>query len=611
MGSQATVTALSIEHGHPIGIDTPVPRFSWQMADVRPGAAQRSYRIQVASGPAFSDAKVIWDSGEVTRSNSVLVPYAGPSLSSHTRYHVRVAIQDHHEQWTDWSESLRFETAYLSGEWEASWIAGPEEESPRSEEGRPGDVHPAPYVRKEIDVPAAALEGATVRLSVACRGLAEVFINGRRVGEDVLAPGWTDYNLRCQYITYDVTDYLVPGTNVIGAILGDGWYSGRIARLRDGERRFGSTPQLLLELRAASGLLAVSDGSWRWAYGPIIRSDIYDGEVYDARKELAGWNEPGTSDAEWKPVRVVGPARASWNGNISETPPMLDAKVVPPVRRVREIVPVAITQPDSRHIYDLGQNITGWARIAVAGKAGQTITVRFAEMLQEDGSLYTENLRSALATDSYTFAADGEITWEPRFTFHGFRYVELSGIHIEPDSKQVTGVVLHNDLEETGRFSCSSELINQLQSNIQWGQRGNYLEAPTDCPQRDERLGWTGVVGRGDYLSVDHLPALRRPAHPGRSLRLHASVYRFHGATQPWAHPLRRVCHAVGRVRRLGEHGRARGKSVRGNAEGSHWNRVLRPQHGAASPHGDSPGEAGRRSHAGGSPQAHRAGLPG
>jgi alpha-L-rhamnosidase len=413
---------------------------------------------------------------------------------------VRVAVEDQHEQWSEWSEPVWFETGYLYHEWSGSWVAGPAEE-PRSidDEATPGEAHPAPYLRREFELSEDRIEGITVRLSVVCRGLAEIFINGRRVGADVLSPGWTDYNLRCQYITHDATDFLVPGTNVIGAILGDGWYSGRIARVQDGIRRFGSTPQLLLELRSVadpggvSELLIATDAEWQWATGPILLSDIYDGEVYDARKELSGWNETGTPDGDWKPVRVVGPAEASWTGSVSEKPPKLDAKLVPPVRRIREITPVAVSEPESgRHVYDLGQNITGWARVAVAGATGKTVTARFAEMLQEDGTLYTENLRSALATDSYTFASEDAITWEPKFTFHGFRYVELSGIDIDPDPSQVTGIVLHNDLVETGSFSCSSELVNQLQSNIQWGQRGNYLEAPTDCPQRDERLGWTG-----------------------------------------------------------------------------------------------------------------------
>jgi len=495
MASPATPVSLLTEHqAHALGIDVRRPRFSWRMDDSRPGALQTGWRVQVSSNSGFQDGDLVWDSGETDGARSVLVPYQGEALESHTRYFFRVMVCDHHASWSDWSEPSWFETSFLNGEWSANWISAGDETPDTELPVSPGAGKPAPFLRRSFQLSGNATDA---RVHVAARGLYELYINGRRVGHDVLSPGWTDFNKRCQYITYDVSDLLVPGENVMAATLGDGWYSGRIARVRDGKRCFGSKPQLLVELKVRThdgGMNAiVSDADWRWTTGPIERSDIYDGEAYDARKEIAGWNEPGTPGGSWEPVRVVGPALASWSGDIAEEPPALDAKVVPPVRRVREITPVSVTQPAPGHyVYDLGQNITGWARISVAGAAGSTLTMRFAEMLQADGSLYTENLRSAIATDRYTFAADSRVSWEPRFTFHGFRYVELSGIDLQPSVEQVTGIVLHNDLEETGTFSCSSELINQLQSNITWGQRGNYLEVPTDCPQRDERLGWTG-----------------------------------------------------------------------------------------------------------------------
>lgn len=493
MASVATPISLTIEfREHALGIDSRLPRFSWKMADSRPGALQTAYRLQIANDSGFPDAALLWNI-EAKGSDSVLVPYAGPQLASRTRYHLRVAVCDHKGEWSEWSEPSWFETAFLDEEWQAAWIAGGEEEG-LGTDAVAGEEYPARYLRRQFISDESVGQNAGARLYVAARGLVELSLNGRRVGADVLSPGWTDFSRRCQYLTYDVSNYLAPGRNVIEAILGDGWYSGRIARVQDGPRIFGSTPQLLMELHAADGsddregetLLVATDAEWEWTTGPIVRSDIYDGEVYDARLEVD----------RWKPVRVVGPANSDWKGMLPESggaAPRLDAKIVPPPRRIKEITPVAITTPTpGTIIYDLGQNITGWARLTITGKTGQTATLRFGEMLEADGSLYTENLRSALATDQYIFAGDGEINWEPRFTFHGFRYVELTGLDVDPDPAQITGIVVHNDLTPTGRFSCSHELLNQLQSNIEWGQRGNYLEAPTDCPQRDERLGWTG-----------------------------------------------------------------------------------------------------------------------
>ena len=505
MASPATLTALTVEHlAHALGIDARVPRFSWKLVDRRPGAAQTGYQIQVATDDRFTGGSIVWDSGQVASSSSVLVPYGASGdakpIGSCTRYFFRVCIRDARDQWTGWSDTDWFETAFLDAEWVGRWVSGPEWSDQDDQDAwKPGGGHPAPYLRREFKLSG---KPRSARLYAAARGLMELSLNGSRIGDAVLSPGWTDYNSRCQYVTYDVTGLLQPGENAIDAILGDGWYSGRIAWVhgnaligtdtgRD-QRQFGSIPQLLCELHVelddGGSVVIASDGEWTWTTGPILKSDIYDGESYDARIVPDGW----------KPARVVGPATNGWDGsdtvrNVRGTLPLLDAKAVPPVRPVGEIVPVAITEPESgRHIYDLGQNIAGWARIALSGKPGDTVTIRYGEMLQADGTLYVENLRSALATDTYTFASSDQIVWEPRFTFHGFRYVELSGIAIDPQPEQVTGIVLHNDLPITGSFTTSHKLLNQLQSNIEWGQRGNYLEVPTDCPQRDERLGWTG-----------------------------------------------------------------------------------------------------------------------
>ncbi len=484
------VCRLTCEHrDRPLGIDCARPRFSWWMDDSRPGAMQSAYHLQVADDEGFAATAMVWETGERVSAESVLVPYDGAPLRSCSRYYFRVRLRDHLEQWSDWSDASWFETAFLEpGEWQAEWIV------PADDDGDSGG--PPPYLRRRFG---ASGEILSARLYLAARGLAEVSLNGSRVGEDVLSPGWTDYDARTQYLTYDVGSLIRTGENALCVILGDGWYSGRIARVRDERRCFGARPQLLCELhltlRSGEKEVIRSDASWMWRTGALLASDIYDGESYDARAELPGWDSPGADEAGWSAVRVVGPASAAWDGTVpsSSGGPAIDAKVVPPVRAVEELTPVRQTEPESgTYVFDLGQNITGWARIRLTAKAGTTITLRFAEMLNPDGTLYVENLRSAKATDTYVCAGDGEFVWEPRFTFHGFRYVEVSGVASAPGPERITGVVLHNDLEETGVFQCSHPLVNRLQSNIRWGQRGNYLEAPTDCPQRDERLGWTG-----------------------------------------------------------------------------------------------------------------------
>ena len=261
------VTNLRCEYQEqPLGLDTERPRFSWWMDDGRPGAAQTAYRIEVSTDAGFNQATMVWDSGDVVSSQSVLVPYDGPPPAARTRYWYRVRLRDHAEEWFDWSSPAWFETAMLDRTWQAEWIGPPDD-------GEAGGA--PPYLRKEFDLSGTV---AAARLYVAARGLAEISLNGIRVGDDVLSPGWTDFTRRAQYLTYDVTDLVSAGVNAIGVILGDGWYSGRIARVHDGPRCFGARPQLLCELHLSgtSGETTVvrSDGSWMWRTGPIIASDI-------------------------------------------------------------------------------------------------------------------------------------------------------------------------------------------------------------------------------------------------------------------------------------------------------------------------------------------------
>ncbi len=389
------------------------------------------------------------------------------------------------------SEPARFRTALA--DWEAQWIGRDRLGDPPAsvpgteEESDDGDAMvrrlPAcPYLRRAFAI------GRPVRratLYATARGLLELELNGARVGDAVLAPGWTDYDRRIEYAVHDVADLLRTGSNVLGAILGDGWYSGMVGfEMRRAGNHYGRDPQLLCELHLeysdGGREVIASDSDWRAATGPLVYSDLLMGERYDARRELGAWSEPGYDEASWQPVAVE---------------PRDGVRLVPeraqPIRVVEELRPVSVTRrAPGVHVFDLGQNMVGWARLAVAGERGARVRMRFAEALEPDGSLHLDNLRSARQLDTYVLKGGGPERYEPRFTFHGFRYVEVTGLPDDPGLDALTGCVVHSDTPRSGWFECSSELVNQLWRNIDWGQRGNFVSIPTDCPQRDERLGW-------------------------------------------------------------------------------------------------------------------------
>ncbi len=352
-------------------------------------------------------------------------------------------------------------------------------------EGKPlafaGASQPVRYLRRSFVVTAPIVQAT---LYVTALGLYECRLNGQRVGDHVLAPDWTDYNKRVRYQAYDVSALVHPGVNALGALLGDGWYAGHLGN--GGYQQYGKTPALLaqLELVHADGSIerVVSDASWKSHAGPVLDSDFMLGESYDARQEVAGWDQPALDETGWVPATVR-----------AEKPRKLDAQVSPPVRELGERKPIALTAPaPGQWTFDLGQNMVGVVRLKVQAPAGTKLTLRHAEMLNPDGTIYTANLRKASSIDTYVCKGGGQETWQPRFTFHGFRYVELTGLPGRPADDAVSGIVLGSDTPRAGSFTCSNPLLNQLLSNIEWGQRGNYLSVPTDCPQRDERLGWMG-----------------------------------------------------------------------------------------------------------------------
>ncbi len=463
---------------NPLGLDERWPRLSWWVNDARRGAVQSAYRVLVASSAAVldDDDADVWDSGKVTSDRCIHVAYEGPALESRQRCFWKVCTWDGEDRRSPWSDVQWWEMGLLDEkEWAGSWIGLARAES--------DDSQPCPFLRRSFRI-----EGPIVRARayVTARGLYELYVNGQRVGSDSFTPGWTDYDRRIPYQAYDVTDLLREGENVVGAILGDGWYCGYLAWGKGGRQVWGTQPSLLMQLaldtRDGATQIVATDEEWRASSGPVLKSDIYNGETYDARLEMPGWAGPGFDDSGWDTPRVFEPTGAALVAKRSEAVQVID-----------EIKPVKMTEPVAgASIFNMGQNMVGRVRLKVEGPAGTRITMRHAEMLNPDGTLYTANLPRAKATDEYVLKGDGPEVYEPRFTFHGFQYVELTGCPRTPDLGTVTGVVLHSNTPPTGEFECSDPLVNQLQHNIVWGQKGNFLEVPTDCPQRGERLGWMG-----------------------------------------------------------------------------------------------------------------------
>lgn len=464
-----TPSLLRCEYkANPLGIDTLTPRLSWVLTSPERRAVQTAYQI-VAGG---------WDSGKVPSAQSVHVPYAGPELTSGQRIEWKVRVWDGADKVTEWSEPALWQMGLLSSsDWTARWISLPPTR-PLTDQNAPAYLRRAFSLEKPI---------AWATVYATARGIYTLHLNGQRVGDAHFAPGWTDYTKRIQYQTYDVTEMLQAGDNALGAVVADGWYAGYIGF---GSKRahYGEMPQLLAQI-----VLEYADGSretlgtgehWRGMSGPILSSDMLMGESYDARLEMPGWDTATFDTPSWRAVQV----EAEHDPAVRRA-----AQVDPPVRVTEELTPIGRTQPmPGSYLFDLGQNMVGWARLKVQGPAGTVVRLRFGEMLSPDGTLYADNLRGAKATDTYILSGKGEETYEPSFTFHGFRYVEVTGYPGEPSLDAITGCVLHSDIPRTGTFECSDPLVNQLVQNIDWGQRGNFLSIPTDCPQRDERLGWMG-----------------------------------------------------------------------------------------------------------------------
>jgi alpha-L-rhamnosidase len=464
---------------NPLGIDVEKPRLSWKITSSERAVMQSAYQIRAAAhvDDLKSGRNLLWDSGKVESDQSIHIVYEGPWPASRRRTWWEVSAWDNRGGNSDWSEPAFWEMGPLKPEdWSADWI------EPNLDED-PNISNPCPMLRREFFLPKGKIKSA--RAYVTCHGLYQMQINGQVVGDELFTPGWTAYLHRLQYQTYDVTDSVNKGKNCVGVILGDGWYRGRLAwkkRRNVYGRKLALLAQIEVEYEDGARQVINTNGDWKASTGPIRMSDIYNGEVYDARLEMDDWSKPGFDDKGWAGVTVANHAKD-----------ILVAPAGSPVRKIEEIRPVEILKtPAGETVVDMGQNMVGWVRLKVRGPAGTRVRLRHAEVLDAQGNFYTENLRAARQTVEYILKDKGEEVFEPHFTFQGFRYVAVEGWPGRLSLEDLTGVVIHSDIRPTGTFECSNPMINQLQHNIQWGQKGNFLDVPTDCPQRDERLGWTG-----------------------------------------------------------------------------------------------------------------------
>jgi alpha-L-rhamnosidase len=470
--------AVTENQQNPISVDVKIPRFSWKLnGNNQRNVKQTAYEIKVFSShePGKSN-KAIWNTGKVASDQSVFIPYGGPALLSANRYYWQVRIWDNHGKSSAWTTPSFWQMGFLSpSDWKAKWI---------SAGGAANLVNsPAPIFRKKFTV---GKKIASAVAYITSHGFYEANLNGQKIGNAYLTPGWTSYNKRLQYQAYDVTTVLRNGENVIGAALGSGWYRSPLGPDHPRPNYYGNDIALLfqLELTYVDGTKETvsSDESWMSSTGALRFAEIYDGAIVDARLEQKGWLEPQFNEKDWLAVQVDDYPKDKLVATYNE-----------PVTKHETIKPVKIlTTPKGEKVIDFGQNLVGWVQVKLKGKDGDSVKLFHAEVLDKAGNFYTENLRAAKAENIYILKGTTEETFEPQFTWQGFRYVKIEGIKGELNPENFTAVVIYSDMKPTGTFISSNPLINQLQKNLQWGQKGNFLDVPTDCPQRDERLGWTG-----------------------------------------------------------------------------------------------------------------------
>ncbi|MFI2743511.1 family 78 glycoside hydrolase catalytic domain [Zhouia sp. PK063] len=468
----ATETLYCENRINPLGLDNVQPKFTWVLSSKKRDKEQSAYQIQVSTAPNFS--KTVWDSKKVTSNSSVRVAYQGAELQSLQIYYWRIKVWDENGKASKWSETQHWQMGVLhETDWKANWITvGYKEDAMRE----------SPAFRKEVSIPKTIKHATAI---ITSHGMYEGFINGEKIGDAYLTPGWTSYNKRLQYQVYDVTKMLHEGKNALGALLGSGWYRSPLA-WGDNTDNFGSDISLLFQINITytDGSTAVigTDSTWKNQKSEIVNSEIYNGEIIDTRKSLGAWKTVGYNDAQWFP---------STQENIGFS--NLVATYNEPITKHETFTPIKmLTTPEGDTVIDFGQNLVGWVQAEVEGKVGDSLIIDHAEVLDKNGNFYTANLRAAKAEDVYVLNGKGKQHFEPHFTWQGFRYIRIKGNLKNLSKDNFKAVTLYSNMRNTGSFQTSNALLNQLQHNIQWGQRGNFLDVPTDCPQRDERLGWTG-----------------------------------------------------------------------------------------------------------------------
>ncbi len=500
---------------NPEAVEAAHPRLTWVVESPERGARQSAYRIVVASSPELlaKNAGDAWDTGKVSSNETVNLPYAGKALEAGHAYWWKVMVWDGAGKASAWSAAARWTVGLRREDWTAQWISF--HDTSRLHQSRTQlYLPPAHLYRKSFGV------NKTIRRATlygSALGVFDAYINGRPVTDAVFSPGWSDYRQRAYYRAWDVTSLVSAGTNVIGAEVADGWYSGYVGYgllvgygpYKTGRSMYGKTPAFLAQLRLeytdGSTQTVGTDATWKTTESARREADILMGETFDARREARGWDTVNFNDSAWTsaiPARELPGVKAIFSDKGGDremefgftAPARLQAYTGPPVRPVEELTPKRILEPSpGTWVYDFGQNFSGVVRVQAKGPSGTKIQIRYAEMTYPGGRLMTENLRKARATDTYILRGEtsGE-TYTPRFTYHGFQYVELTGYPGKPSLSDLTGVVIHSDTPLTSSFESSDPMANQLFRNVVWTQRSNFVEIPTDCPQRDERLGWAG-----------------------------------------------------------------------------------------------------------------------
>lgn len=479
---------------NPIGIGNLKPRLSWKLSSQNPNQKQKAYQIIVASSEdlILADSGDLWNTGIIWSNQSLNISYCGEKLSPNQTCFWKVKVWDGEEIETHWSD-VNFWTVGLVNQdnWQSSWIGLKQERYDSLISVKPWGnnmvlrkaykTYPSVYLGHKFSTPKKVEKAIIYCTSL---GVYTALINGKRVGSDFFTPGWTDYKKRVYYNTYDVTKMLHEGENAVAVMLANGWYAGTVANR--GQNYYGNQPWFRAEIHLTyedgSKKIITTDGEWKASVGAITEADMQGGETFDARLNNPSWGKANFNDSEWNFADIYDTLVSQINAYPSIG-----------VQRIAELDPKEILKRENgTYLVDFAQNFAGWVGLTLKGESGDSVVIRYAEKLNSDGSLYTRNLRSARAMDTYVLSGDSSQYWEPKFTYHGFRFVEICGYRGELTKGDLKGIVVHTNLTETGRFECSNPLINQIYHNIYWSQKSNYIDVPTDCPQRDERMGWTG-----------------------------------------------------------------------------------------------------------------------